>query len=242
MDPRRQALFDYLGAVETLDSIEQLNAAFGAVIAPFGFTQFACTEVARPGLPALMRPLFGSVSDEWVRHYRERGYHRIDPALRTLFRTTAAFTWEEVEATDDDPRVAELFSEAREVRGEDALVVPVHGAQGQIHCVVMAGDGIEVDAAIRPSLRLAAMYFAEIGVSLHEEAEEQPLIGCLTDRQIECLRWVGEGKSDWEIGAILGISENTVHRHIEMAKQKLGVPTRVQAVVLAWRRGWLYLA
>lgn len=242
MDQRQKAIFDYLGSVERIDTLDALNAAFSGVVAPYGFTHFACTEVARPGFPALMRPLFGSVTDEWVRRYRERNYHMIDPALRTLLRSTQAFTWSEAEATSDDPRVRTLFGEAREVRADDALVTPVHGAQGHIHCVVMCGDVIEVDSAIRPSLRLAAMYFAEVGVTLHEASQELPTPCPLTDRQIECLRWVGEGKSDWEIGAILNISENTVHRHVEMAKQRLQVSTRVQAVVVAWRSGWLYLA
>jgi DNA-binding CsgD family transcriptional regulator len=53
------------------------------------------------------------------------------------------------------------------------------------------------------------------------------------------LSWAAEGKSDWEIGAIIGISENTVHRHIEKAKSILGVRTRMQAVIAAWRRRWL---
>ena len=39
------------------------------------------------------------------------------------------------------------------------------------------------------------------------------------------------GKSDWEIGKLLGISESTVHKHIEDAKRRFGVSTRIQLVV-----------
>jgi DNA-binding CsgD family transcriptional regulator len=42
---------------------------------------------------------------------------------------------------------------------------------------------------------------------------------------------VAQGKSDWEIGRLLGISESTVHKHIEDAKRRFKVSTRIQLVV-----------
>ena len=44
----------------------------------------------------------------------------------------------------------------------------------------------------------------------------------LTPREIECMKWVAVGKSNWEIGQVLGISEATAHFHVENAKKKLG--------------------
>ena len=59
----------------------------------------------------------------------------------------------------------------------------------------------------------------------------------LTAREVEVLLWLVEGKSDWEIGAILSISPKTVNYHVERAKRKLGATTRLNAVVTAFRRG-----
>ena len=54
----------------------------------------------------------------------------------------------------------------------------------------------------------------------------------LTPRQRDCVVLVARGKSDWEIGRLLGISESTVHKHIEEdAKRRFGVSTRIQLVV-----------
>ncbi len=53
----------------------------------------------------------------------------------------------------------------------------------------------------------------------------------LTPRQRDCVVLVAQGKSDWEIGRLLGISESTVHKHIEDAKRRFGVSTRIQLVV-----------
>lgn len=52
----------------------------------------------------------------------------------------------------------------------------------------------------------------------------------LTDRERSALSWVAEGKSDWEISVIFGISETTVRFHVDNARKKLGCVTRAQAV------------
>lgn len=61
--------------------------------------------------------------------------------------------------------------------------------------------------------------------------------GRITDRQLECLAWVQEGKSATDIGGILGLSGRTVEKHIIKICGHLGVKTRVQAVVRARELG-----
>ncbi|WP_314963972.1 LuxR C-terminal-related transcriptional regulator [Bradyrhizobium lupini] len=61
----------------------------------------------------------------------------------------------------------------------------------------------------------------------------------LSAREKECLRWVEEGKSSWEIGGILRISQNTVDFHIKNAMRKLDVTTRIQCAIKARRLGLL---
>jgi len=55
----------------------------------------------------------------------------------------------------------------------------------------------------------------------------------LTRREAEVLRWVAAGKSDAQIGSILGISARTVQKHLEHAYQKLGVENRTAAAMRA---------
>jgi DNA-binding CsgD family transcriptional regulator len=58
----------------------------------------------------------------------------------------------------------------------------------------------------------------------------------LTRREAEVLLWVTHGKTNAEIGAILGLSSRTVQKHLEHIFKKLGVETRVAAArVLALR-------
>jgi DNA-binding CsgD family transcriptional regulator len=60
---------------------------------------------------------------------------------------------------------------------------------------------------------------------------------CVTVRETQVLHWIAAGKSDWEIGQILNISAKTVNYHVEKAKRKFGVATRIQAVMEAVRKG-----
>jgi DNA-binding CsgD family transcriptional regulator len=52
----------------------------------------------------------------------------------------------------------------------------------------------------------------------------------LTGRELEILHWVYEGKSNMEIGMILGISGLTVKNHVQNILRKLNVQNRTQAV------------
>ncbi|MGB5079743.1 MAG: XrtB/PEP-CTERM-associated transcriptional regulator EpsA [Burkholderiales bacterium] len=54
--------------------------------------------------------------------------------------------------------------------------------------------------------------------------------GVLTSREREILRWIHLGKSNIEIGAILGISPLTVKNHVQKILRKLNVQNRAQAV------------
>lgn len=54
--------------------------------------------------------------------------------------------------------------------------------------------------------------------------------GVLTDREREILRWISLGKSNSEIGTILGISPLTVKNHVQKILRKLNVVNRAQAV------------
>jgi DNA-binding CsgD family transcriptional regulator len=59
----------------------------------------------------------------------------------------------------------------------------------------------------------------------------------LTPREIEVLNWIATGKSDWQVGQILRISDKTVNFHVENMKRKMGVATRIQVVVKAVQAG-----
>jgi transcriptional regulator EpsA len=63
-------------------------------------------------------------------------------------------------------------------------------------------------------------------VSMLESAGD----GALSEREVEILHWVREGKSNHEIGMVLSISPLTVKNHIQRILKKLQASNRTQAV------------
>lgn len=59
----------------------------------------------------------------------------------------------------------------------------------------------------------------------------------LTPREAEVLSWVAQGKTNREVGIILGASARTVQKHLEHIFQKLGVESRTSAILKAWQVG-----
>lgn len=55
----------------------------------------------------------------------------------------------------------------------------------------------------------------------------------LTQRELDVLTWSARGKTSDEIAGILDLSKRTVDFHMDNARAKLGVTTRIQAVVKA---------
>ena len=55
----------------------------------------------------------------------------------------------------------------------------------------------------------------------------------LTEREVQVLRWVACGKTNRDIGDILGLSPRTVNKHLEHVYVKLGVETRTAATSVA---------
>lgn len=59
----------------------------------------------------------------------------------------------------------------------------------------------------------------------------------LSSRQVECLQLVAEGRTSPEIARALGLSPRTVDEYVADACARLGVRSRIEAVVAAIRLG-----
>jgi DNA-binding CsgD family transcriptional regulator len=66
--------------------------------------------------------------------------------------------------------------------------------------------------------------------------DEMTKVFKLTMREAEVLYWVVKGKTNRDIGDILGSSPATVKKHLERVYVKLGVETRTAAARLATLR------
>jgi DNA-binding NarL/FixJ family response regulator len=83
---------------------------------------------------------------------------------------------------------------------------------------------------VAPSLRRAMT--ERIAAARHVDPSTN-----LTERELQVLRGMSQGKSNAEIGRSLYLSEDTVKTHARRLFRKLGVNDRAQAVALGFRRG-----
>lgn len=119
------------------------------------------------------------------------------------------------------------------VRQGDGLVVPVYRAGQPIAGANFGGLSPDTSALTRSLLQVAVHAGVERALALRDG--RSPAISLLSVREAQCLRQVAIGHPDVEIGALLGISPRTVRFHVDSAKAKLGVSTRIQAVAKALR-------
>ena len=121
-------------------------------------------------------------------------------------------------------RKGALYNEYyRGVRIDHAVAVPIYVRDGLLVSFVLNRTRRDFSDRERALLDLMRPYLAK----LYQKASA---LSALTQREAEVLRWVAAGKSDAQIGAILGISARTVQKHLQRIYEKLGVENRTAAV------------
>ncbi len=113
----------------------------------------------------------------------------------------------------------------RDLRGHDDTLYVFFDRSNKIQMqqYVMGMLMPHVDAALRRVESLAP------SVADDESEVGQALLD-MSERELEILRWVTNGKTNFEVGVILGISPNTVKNHLKRIFTKLEVTSRAQAV------------
>jgi DNA-binding NarL/FixJ family response regulator len=111
-----------------------------------------------------------------------------------------------------------------------------HGACGFL--LKHSGVALLVQA-VRAAVAGDALISPEVTVRLLRELAPRPTPQPhrLTDRELDVVALVAEGKTNAEIGAQLYITAGTVKTHLASIQQKLGVANRVAIAAWAWSTG-----
>ncbi|MCL2849928.1 MAG: response regulator transcription factor [Micrococcales bacterium] len=102
------------------------------------------------------------------------------------------------------------------------------------------------DRLLAPSVtRQVVSRYVELGRTARQSPDEpspdaQALVDALSPREHEIWMLLAEGHPNRHIARHLGITENTVKGHVSALLVKLGVLSRVQAVILAYRSGLVH--
>jgi len=168
---------------------------------------------------------------------------RRDPVLRHCKRESVPIIWDR--ATYDTSGADDLWEEQASFGYCTGIAMALHLPEGR-HFVfgvdrdqALPGNARELQRVVA-DLQLFAIYAHDAALRLLLPAAQQPEKPALTPRELEVLRWTMEGKTAWEVGAILGISERTAVLHVTNAMRKLGCANKHQAVLKALRLGLIH--
>lgn len=219
---------------------ETLGAAFQLTAEALGFRHFACLSHADPLHPPPGAVVLHSYPSDWAAEYGQRRLYQIDPVLLHAERTLLPFLWDSPEfllRTTASQRV--ILAEAARRGVVHGYTIPIHlpWTSGALRasCSVVPDSG-SIDPRNYFAVQIMAMHLYSAACRKDESPPDEGSNKALSQRERQCLELVAQGKSDWVIGQILHISEHTVHRYIESAKRRLGVATRIQAIILALQR------
>lgn len=227
-------LEDFIDRSTTVRSVGELGTMLSDELAIEGFDNLVfastrgrvLTEVVWANLPA-----------GYAEAYMSEGWGQVDPILRHAFGTVRAFRWDSVLARTELTTPERRFLTASDdfgVRG--GLTVPLHGPNGAVDLVSLSMRGVEPPPPTR--LRRVHGVVLQAWLRRSELAAQAPVAALdLTAREVECLKWLKDGKSNWQIGQILRISEKTVEFHVANLMRKLNVESRLAAVLTAIRLG-----
>jgi DNA-binding CsgD family transcriptional regulator len=172
--------------------------------------------------------------------YRSPNLQRQDPVMQHCRRQTVPIIW------DQDTYVAkgagDLWEQQAGFGYRTGIAMALHMPEGR-HFVLGVDrdqalpDDVEELQRIVADLQLFAVHAQEAALRLLVPPAFQPERPALTPRELEALRWTMDGKTAWEVGALLGITERTAVLHINNAMHKLGCVSKHQAVLKALRLG-----
>ena len=202
----------------------------------FGFRYFALVHHVdlRRQSPDAFR--LENYPQAWSSHFVEKGLYAEDPIHRACLRSNIGFTWAEV------PRKIPITTRQRSILEQAAkhglgegYTVPANiPGETSGSCSFATKSGIALPTENLLMADLIGRFAFQTARNLNQDSSAAPRPGpYLTPRQRDCLLLVAQGKTDWEIGRILNLSEETVGQHLDTARERYGVTTRAQLVIHA---------
>jgi len=221
-------------------TVQDLLLLTEAAVRDLGFIRLAMVHgmwFRRPSHRLIRLDNFG----EWADVFIQQKYYLDDPALLACQRTNAAFTWQQIcKLIPFGPRQSKIIAEARRHGLRAGISVPI-GVVGEPHgcCSFVCRESkLPARECQRAAILIASDAFC-VARRLHGYPANAYPIPRLSNRKLECLRYVSCGKTDGEIATILGLSEPTIRTYMTLLRRDFDVVSRAQLTAAALRFGFI---
>ena len=181
-----------------------------------------------------------SYPDEWLYLYWKNGYAGIDPVFRTVSQSPGTKIWKRIYQQATSNEELEFIETARGFGLADGVSTSsLDPACGLATFYSFAGrEDVDTERYAQlveylgNHLHLALMRTARKNAPATDKCVKE-----LSPREVTILNWIKNGKTNWEVGQILGVTERTVRFHLASIFSKLDVTSRSQAVATAMDHG-----
>lgn len=226
-----------LNRIDDCGKAEQLNQIILEVTREYGYQYYQFSLLIPMGLLQCQIYLLSHSPDGWIKTYWENKYMQEDPLVHLAMRQNRPIQWRDLDLTDKQlPAQSVTIMAARREQGMcDGVSFPLHGPDGSHGILsVSGGQCSDLELADLPLLGiLSSTIFCKANQLLNQKTST------LSERERECLFWVSEGKTSWEVAKILGITERTVNFHLNSAIRKTGCRNRYQTIAHSISTGHL---
>lgn len=227
----------FVQAMDRASKADIVQQSYQKLVEQLGFAYVICARLPPGQSLEPQSALMCTWPAEFAEAYQAHGYWQHDPIVQEAMRVRHAVDWPQaLEGRSLTPDQTAILDHAARLGMRFGLAIPITEAGGNAGFVGLCGPSACADARCRSALTLVSIYVYH---RLRALAAASGAGQRLSQRELEVLRWIAEGKSDWQIGRILDISAKTVNYHTENVKRKFGVATRMQAVVSAIHCGEL---
>jgi DNA-binding CsgD family transcriptional regulator len=208
-----------------------------------GFETVSAMTVVDHGLGNSEFIVVDNTPQQYAEPYGDPNIGRRDPVMQHCRRQSVPIIWDQ--GTYVTQGAGELWEEMSQYGYCTGIAMALHLPEGR-HFQLgvdrdrpLPSDPVELQRIVA-DLQLFAVHAQDAALRLLLPTSLQPERPALTPRELEALRWTMEGKTAWEVGAILGISERTAVLHVNNAMHKLGCVNKHQAVLKALRLGLIH--
>jgi DNA-binding CsgD family transcriptional regulator len=231
---------DLLTALNTSPCEQTVFARITAAARQLGFEHCAFGLRAPWPLQAPETVMLNSYSGAWQAHYAQEGYLACDPTIRRGLCSTDPLLWSDEVFTDTPALWADAQAAGLCVGWAQSSLEPC--GIGSLLTLVRSAEPL-TDAELRahePRMRwLVQIAHLHLSRLLVPQLMADPVMPPLIEREIDILKWTGDGKTAEEIAGILKISVHTIHYYIKHSVEKLGAANKTAAVVRAMAMGLL---
>lgn len=190
------------------------------------------------GLKEVKNILNASYPDGWLAAYQEKKLYEIDPIVWWHYKFFGTQIWTDIYKRNKD-RISPDFLRCA---GDFGLKFGIAGSIPSQHSrratiISFAGGKNYFGAYQKAIMDILTPHFHQALTRVCRDKNDRKILPYLTPREREIIKWIVAGKTNWEISAILNISERTVKFHIGNIQNKLDAANKAHVAAIAMEQG-----